>query len=920
MAKSLIITEKPSVARDVVEALGGFTSQKDDSYWESDRYLCTFSVGHVLELLEPEEIDPVYKRWELANLPILPSEFKLKPKQGQSERIRTIKQLMLRADVDEIINACDAGREGELIFRELVKFVGSSKPIRRLWLQSMTKDAIRHGFANLQDGRDFEGLAAAAECRSLADWLIGMNASRALTVRLRSRSQKGAWSAGRVQTPTLALLVDRELEILRHLPEPYWRVNATFSAAGHSYEGGWFDPQFKADEQKPQLKSDRIFDEANALAIVELIKGKTGAASETRKPSREAAPPLFDLTSLQREANRRFGWSAARALSAAQRCYETHKVLTYPRTDSRCLPEDYRPEVDKVLLSLRSLPDYQKSAAHLIANGRQNENKVFNNAGVSDHFAIIPTGQIPRGLKGDDERLFDLVTRRFLGAFFPPAVWEQVDRLTVVLGHHFSTKARTLKEPGWRSCLDQAADADGSKGLPPLVASESAAEGVPAKVNDAAVESEKTKPPPRITEGRLLSLMENAGKSIEDEDLAAMLHEKGLGTPATRADTIENLKAKSYVDATLRPTVKGMRLIDLLHRINAGRLTSAELTGELELHLREVEQGNRQPGDFMGEIADYAREVVEATRSFEYDAIFPNEQPLGLCPCEKKRPVYERAWFYRCQEDPAEIEADNDCPFRIWKDKSGRYLDRQTVTNLLEKGQTGEVDGFADRRGRTYKGILVIEGKEVLLRPIAGSESGEALVPAAVEFEINPEPLGPCPFPDCENCQVIETPTDFICQTRKARLDAGESRPKGFILPRMVCKREITRAEAIEYLQNKTTSLIEDFISRFGRPFKAKLVFDPKTGRHKFEFPPREGGAKGRGRWGRKKAADSADSADSVNSAENAETPATKKVARKSVKKAAGDTADGAPKTAKTKARKAPAKKRSESVRARKST
>ena len=289
MAKSLILTEKPSVARDIVSALGEFKSV-DDDYWESDDYICTFAVGHILELLEPEEIDAAYKRWTLDTLPIIPEEFKLKPKQGQSDRIRIIKKLINRDDVDSLVNACDAGREGELIFREVAKFIGTDKPIRRLWLQSMTGDAIRSGFKNLQDGRKFEPLAAAAECRSLADWLIGMNASRALTIRLRSRANKGAWSAGRVQTPTLALLVDRELEILAHRPEPYWRIVAQFKASDHTYEATWFDPKFQGDETQPQLKADRIFDHSLAEAIVSAVKDKAGLAAETRRPSRESAP------------------------------------------------------------------------------------------------------------------------------------------------------------------------------------------------------------------------------------------------------------------------------------------------------------------------------------------------------------------------------------------------------------------------------------------------------------------------------------------------------------------------------------------------------------------------------------------------------------------------------------------------------
>jgi DNA topoisomerase-3 len=880
MAKGLIITEKPSVARDIVAALGGFHNH-DDEYWESDDYICTFAVGHILELLEPEEIDVAYKRWTLDTLPIIPAEFKLKPKSGQSDRLRIIKKLVQRPDVDVLINACDAGREGELIFREVVKFIGTDKPIERLWLQSMTADAIRVGFTQLQDGRKFEGLGHAAECRSLADWLIGMNASRALTIRLRSRANKGAWSAGRVQTPTLALLVDRELEILAHRPEPYWRVLAKFTTQDHTYDAVWFDPDFKADETKPQLKADRIFDEARALAIVADVQGQRGEAAETRKPSREAAPPLFDLTSLQREANRRFSWSAARALQAAQRLYEQHKVLTYPRTDSRCLPEDYRPEVDKVLQSFSASKDFGAFAKNLIKVGRQNENKIFNNAGISDHFAIIPTGQIKQ-LSGDDEKLFDLVARRFLSAFYPPALWEQVERVTVAKGHSFQSRARSLKEPGWRTVLEQ--DSSESSNLPPLVAGQDKADGV--AVNTTSIESERdeTKPPSPITEARLLSLMENAGKSIEDEEMAAVMHDKGLGTPATRADIIENLKSREYIDRNLRPTVKGMRLIDLLHRIKSSRITSAELTGELELHLNEVERGRRKPAEFMSEIVDYTKELVEATRGFDYDSIFPNVDPLGVCPCGKGRKVYERSWFYRCEEDPSAAE---DCPFRIWKDKNGRYIDRATVTTLLQDGQTGELDGFRDRRGRTYKGMLKIENMQIVLAPVAGSE--QALAGDEVVFEVNPDPLGP--DPKNPGAMVIETPTHFISTHRQEQITAGERKPVGFVLPRLVCKRELTRGEAIEYMKTGETPFINDFISRYGRPFTAKLKMKD-DGRHSFEFMPRGEGAgkgKGRGRFGKKKAGEEAttESTTEAKAEKPKKAPAKKKVVKKATKKTA---------------------------------
>ncbi|NNL86620.1 MAG: DNA topoisomerase III, partial [Myxococcales bacterium] len=583
MPKALVITEKPSVARDIAAALGGM--REEEGYFEGDDMVVTFAVGHLFELLEPQEVDERFKAWTLEVLPILPERFQVKKKKGQSERIRVIKKLLERDDVDRVINACDAGREGELIFREIVEFLGNEKPTFRLWLQSMTRDSIRRGFSELRPGEELEGLADAAKCRAHADWLIGMNATRALTKRLKSRKERTAWSAGRVQTPTLALLVEREREVLAHVPVPFYRITADFVHDGNPYSGTYFDPSFRADDDD-RRKDDRIFEEARAQAIVEAVRGRTGVAEETRKPSRETPPPLFDLTSLQREGNRRFGWSARRVLGAAQRCYEAHKLLTYPRTDSRCLPNDYRQTVDELLQSFAAMgepcADYAAGAQRLIENGLQNDARVFNDAGVSDHFAIIPTGNPPpESLSGDDRRLYDLVTRRFLATFHPPARWERVERITRVEDHAFRTRARALKEPGWRACLAQSDEDEAATVLPPLREGDDAAKGVAVDGGEVELHAEETRPPARLSEARLLGLMENAGRTVEDEEIAEVMRGTGLGTPATRAEVIENLITKGYAvrqGKSLRPSVKGIRLIDTLERIQIDRLASARLT------------------------------------------------------------------------------------------------------------------------------------------------------------------------------------------------------------------------------------------------------------------------------------------------------------------------------------------------------
>src|SRR5215468_4660167 len=864
MAKALVITEKPSVARDIADALGGF--REEEGYSEREDMIVTFAVGHLYELLAPEELDEKFKRWTLDVLPILPEEFRYKVKKGQADRIRTIQRLLRRDDVDSIVNACDAGREGELIFREIVENLGSDKPIRRLWLQSMTDDAIRAGFRSMRRGEELQGLADAAACRAQSDWLIGMNATRALTKRLKSRKEKTSWSAGRVQTPTLAMLVDKEFEVLAHVPRPFWRVTAAFEHEGNRYQGSWFDPAFDAGDD-PDRKDDRIFDAARAAAIASAVAGAPALASETRKPSREA--------------NRRFSWSARRTLSAAQRCYERHKVLTYPRTSSKCLPEDYRETVAQTLAAFaetrrrdEGFADLAAAAVRLRENGLENEARIFDNSGVTDHFAIVPTGSMPREpLTGDDKRLFDLVARRFLGAFHPPAQWERVERATVAAGENFRTRARSLVVPGWRSVLADTSDEEETP-LPALVAGAEEASGVAVRALEANSEAEETRPPARITEARLLSLMENAGHQIDDEELATVLHEKGIGTPATRADIIENLIGKGYVvriGKALRPTVKGIRMIDTLRRIHIDRLTSPELTGEIEWHLLQVERGGRTRGDFMGEITDYTVEIVDRAKSFGYDELYDANETFGNCP-SCGRPVIEMAWFYRCREEPAR---DPDCPMRFWKDISGRYLDKRTVRSLIANGTSGEIDGFTARSGRTYRGTLTLdtEAWKVEVKSAGWNDESSSETP---EYEVDPEPLGRCPFE--EDCAIVESPTLFVCERRlkeselskeerKKRKEDGAPQSCGLVLPRTVCKREITREEAEFYLRTGKTELLTDFTSRFGRPFSATLVLKD-TGRHGFEFPPR------------KRAGEDENGAANGADASPAETPAPKKRAR----------------------------------------
>jgi DNA topoisomerase-3 len=862
--KWLIITEKPSVAGDIAKALGGFEKKSD--YYESDAYYMTWAVGHLVELLSPEDLDPKYKRWLLQDLPILPDRFEYKPKEGQKERLDVIKSLANRAAVVGLINACDAGREGELIFRELYDYSGVKKPMRRLWLQSMTHDAIRNEFKSLREGKDFEPLGDAARCRAESDWLIGMNATRAVTRRLKPKAQKGvSWSVGRVQTPTLALIVKRENEILKHRQEPFWTIEGRFSTDTHEYSGQWFDPNFKkavVDEEDAAVreKEDRIFSKQQLEKILaDLNAHKTTAiASETRKESKEIAPQMFDLTTLQREANRRFGMPASRTLQAAQRLYEKHKILTYPRTDSKNLPEDY---VDSVLGILKKYGDSKLDVAgvsrRILSRGLLNKDRVFNNKGISDHFAIIPTGELPvSALEGDDQRIFDLVVKRFLAAFMAPAVWARVERITKISNQHFRTRVSDLQEQGWREVYGK--DTEDESSLPKLDAKNPQAT-VAVKTEDIQSQEAATKPPPRLSEAKLLSLMEHCGRTVEDEDLADALRDKGIGTPATRADIIENLIGKEYVARSgkaLRATSKGMRLLDVLNRVPVDGLASVELTGEMEFSLKQMERGAKSRREFMKEMADYTREIVEKTRSFDYEVLYASEPALGHCPACKKGTVYESFWGYKCNQK-------DDCNFIIWKEKNQRYLDRSLIHDLLNHKTVGPIE-FSTLSGTSYSSFLTVTEKGVVFSDESGQPM-EALPGAEVKVlheENLPETFLALPG------RLIETETAYMCEfgaqagaeATEGEAEAGKKpsrkkstktpttarktpakKPKKLMarMPKTLCGHVVSRDEFKSFVITGMTPPITDFKSKKGRPFAASLHLK-SNGNFEFKFESRK--------------------------------------------------------------------------------
>src|SRR6185369_3953898 len=667
MSKKLIIAEKPSVAGDIARALGGFTRKGE--YFESDEYVLSSAVGHLLELTLPPDHDVKKGKWSFARLPVIPPHFDLAPIERSEPRLNVLLKLLKRKDVSGIVNACDAGREGELIFRYIAQYAKTKKPIERLWLQSMTQSAIRDGFDSLRQDRDLLPLADAAKCRSEADWLVGINGTRAMTA---FNSKEGGFyltTVGRVQTPTLAILVEREEKIRAFQPRDYWEVHARFGAKAGEYPGRWFDPAFKKEED-PERKTERIWTAQRADTVVAACAGKQGIATEETKPSTQASPLLYDLTSLQREANGRFGFSAKGTLGLAQALYEKHKALTYPRTDARALPEDYIATVKKTMDALAGIKEFAPFARQVLKSGWVKPNKrIFDNSKISDHFAIIPTLQKPGHLSEPEAKLYDLVVRRFLAVFFPSAEFLQTTRITTVGEDQFRTDGRVMQSAGWLAVYGKSLQ-DDTVTLPAIT------QGEKVKTLEATATANQTRPPARFNEATLLSAMEGAGKMVEDEELREAMAAKGLGTPATRAATIEGLIREEYLHRNGRelvPTPKAFSLMFALHMLGIVELASPELTGEWEHKLRLMEQGKLTRDDFMAEIQALVKNTVNIIKHGEIpDVVYATV----TTPCPKCGGVVQENYRkFKCQK----------CDFAIWKVTSGREWSPEEIAELITK-------------------------------------------------------------------------------------------------------------------------------------------------------------------------------------------------------------------------------------------
>ncbi len=838
MGKALIIAEKPSVASDISKALGKF--QKHDDYFENDDYVISSAVGHLLTIVPPEGVEAARGKWTFKCLPVIPPHFDLLPIEKSENRLKVLAKLIKRKDVDKLINACDAGREGELIFRNIVRYTKAKQPIQRLWLQSMTPAAIRDGFAALRDDASMQPLSDAATSRSEADWLVGINGTRAMTA---FNSKLGGFfktTVGRVQTPTLAILVEREEKIRKFIPRDYWEVLGTFDAAAGQYPGRWFDEKFSKPDKDgdEQLKPERLWDKEKAEAIRAKCLGKPGIVTEESKPTTSMSPLLYDLTSLQRDANSRFGFSAKNTLGVAQALYEKHKVLTYPRTDSRALPEDYIGTVKKTLEMLageQAHPSptpggsgfstlYGTFAANILQHDWVRPNKrIFNNAKVSDHFAIIPTLQVPKGLSEPEKKLYDLVMKRFLAIFYPAAEFLETTRITRVEGEPFKSAGKVLVNPGWLAVYGKEAQGeDDNPNLAPVKPNET------VKTTAVEVKPNVTKPPPRYSEATLLSAMEGAGKLVDDEELRAAMSEKGLGTPATRAAIIEGLIYETYLQRNgreLQATAKAFSLMELLNGLGIPELTKPELTGDWEFQLRQIQRKQLSRTQFMTGIADMTRRIVDRAKSFEHDTI-PGDFGMLKTPCPKcGGEIHEKYKQYQCVK----------CDFSVWKTLCGRMFEPEEVEKLIVEKQVGPLQGFMSKKGFPFAAVLKMNAESKLEFDFGNDQNKEGEVVAPLDFT-GKEPLGKCPA--CGG-RVFDGGMNYVCENQ-----AGVAKSCKFRTGKIILQQEISLEQVKKLLAEGKTDLLKGFISKkTNRKFEAFLVV--KDGGTAFEFAPREKKGKG---------------------------------------------------------------------------
>jgi DNA topoisomerase III len=858
--KTLVIAEKPSVAQDIVRALTPIAGkfEKHEDHFESETYVVTSAVGHLVEIQAPEKFDVKRGKWSFAHLPVIPPYFDLKPVDKTKTRLNAVVKQAKRKDVHALINACDAGREGELIFRLIEQYAGTQKagqtiplgkPVQRLWLQSMTPQAIRDGFEKLRSNQQMQGLADAARSRSEADWLVGINGTRAMTA---FNSRDGGFfltTVGRVQTPTLAVVVVREEQIRQFISRDYWEVHAQFDAAAGTYPGKWFNTAWKKDAEDAEKKADRVWTAAEAQAIVQAVKGAKASVTEEAKPTSQASPQLFDLTSLQREANGKFGFSAKTTLSLAQSLYERHKALTYPRTDSRALPEDYLP-VAKDTFNMLADSGMKHLAPHALTalnNGYIKPSKrIFDNAKVSDHFAIIPTLQAPSGLSDAEQKLYDLVVRRFMAVFFPSAEYMVTTRISTAAGHSFKTEGKVLVKPGWlaiygKEAADEVDDAkEGDKGQN-LVA---VAPGEHVGVGSVESKPLKTRPPARYSEATLLGAMEGAGKMVDDDELREAMQEKGLGTPATRAAIIEGLINEKYIlrdGREMIPTAKAFQLMTLLRGLGVEELSKPELTGEWEYKLSQMEQGKLSREDFMQQIANMTEHIVKKAKEYDRDTI-PGDYATLSTPCPTCGGIVKENYRrYACvgKDAASDDTAAAGCGFSFGKTPAGRTFEQAEVEQFLRDKKIGPLEGFRSKAGWPFTSEIALkyneEEKNWKLEFDFGNDKNSEETGEIVDFT-GSESLGACP--KC-GAAVHEHGSNYVCE--KSVPTAAQPTPTcNFKSGKIVLQQVVEREQIAKLLSAGKTDLLEKFVSnRTRRAFKAFLSWNAEEDKVVFEFEPR---------------------------------------------------------------------------------
>ena len=809
--KTLIIAEKPSVAADLAKVLPG-SFKKTRTHYEGSSYLVSYAVGHLVSICYPEEIDPRYQKWRMADLPILPESFPLKVLDNTKSQFNALQKLIRRKDVSTIINACDAGREGELIFKYILSIVWNKsvagKQIKRLWLQSMTDEAIRNGFSALRQNEEMIPLEDTALCRSESDWLIGINATRALTAY---KSRFGGFfktPCGRVQTPTLSMLVKRELERLDFVPRTYFNLEATFGFNGDSYTGKWIDPGFKKDPGDEYKRQDRIWERSAAEAIIDKCSNRPAQVNDTSKKTTQAPPQLYDLTSLQREANGRFGFSAQNTLSIAQALYERHKVLTYPRTDSRYLPKDYLKTSAGVVARQQGWR-YKSFAETILDNKYIKPNpRIFNDAKVSDHHAIIPTNNLPASLSEAELKIYTMVVQRFLAVFFPAAEYLKTRRISLVEQESFLTEGKILTKAGWKAVYLAGKREQGEDNMEPVPAG--------STVDCTAIEllEMETKPPARFTEATLLTAMENSGKLLDDDELAEAMKERGLGTPATRAAIIEKLINDKYLvreGKELAPTGKAFDLLALLEAMRIDVLASPEMTGEWEYKLNQILKGTLTRTKFMDEIRDLTDHIIERIRNYDEST---QTREARFSPVDGV--VY--------QETPtAFISRDQSVIIR--KILGGRVMKESEVVELIKGKTIGPFANFRSKKGKPFAASLRLTDKKIEFVFLEGGEDLDL-----DEVKKNGA-LGLSPI---DGTAVYETPTGFMSESA---INGDEQ--KGLRISKIILSKTLTDKDIRKLLSDGKSPLIKGFISKKRKAFDAYLLLDDK-GKISFEFPPRK--------------------------------------------------------------------------------